>query len=65
MLIHKIDFTAISHLSGRKADEIFKAFKMIIRFFLQSGFLSMIVHADGEFAALQKFIHGMPGGGAE
>ena len=36
---------------------------MIIRFYLQSGFGITTVHADGEFASLQKFIQEIPGGG--
>ena len=62
-LSRKINFTAISHILGIKATKIFKAFKMIFRFYLHSGFRITTVHADGEFAALQEFIQRMPGGG--
>ena len=64
-IIRKIDFTEISHLSGRKSTEIFKDFKMNFRLYLQSGFRITTLRVDGEFAALQKFIQGMPGGGAD
>ena len=57
-----IKFTEISHLSGRESTEIFKAFKIIFRFYLQSGFRITTVHADGEFAAIHQFIQGIPGG---
>jgi hypothetical protein len=61
-LSRKICFTAVNHVTDRKAETIFKAFEEIYRFYLQRGFKITTVHADGEFAPLQAMIQAMPGG---
>lgn len=61
-LSRKIDFTAVNHLSSRKAPEIFKAFKDIYKYYLQRGFRITEVHADNEFGSLRSYIQDMPRG---
>jgi hypothetical protein len=61
-LSRKIDFTAVNHLSNKKASTIFKAFKEIYKYYLQRGFRITEIHADNEFGALQALIQDMPRG---
>jgi hypothetical protein len=61
-LSRKIDFTAVNHLSWRKASEIFKAFKEVYKYFLQRGFWIAEVHANNEFGALRALILDIPRG---
>jgi hypothetical protein len=60
-LSHKITFTAVNHLADRTVPQIFKAFKEIYYYYLQSGFHITVVHADGEFAPLKPLIESIPG----
>ena len=49
-----IDFTAINHLPGRKASQVFKEFLRVYKFYLRRGFQITTVRADSEFAPLQE-----------
>ena len=61
-LSRKIDFLGISHLPGRKIQNIFQAHNSLHRYYLQHGFRITTVHADGEFVPLKELIEGMPCG---
>ena len=61
-LSRKICFTSVRHLVSRKVKEIFQAFGEVYKMYLQRGFRITTVGADGEFAAVQALIQGMPGG---
>ena len=61
-LSRKIDFLGISHLIGRKVQNIFQAYKSLHRYYLRRGFRITTLHADGEFVPLKELIEGMPGG---
>jgi hypothetical protein len=61
-LSRKICFKAVNHLTDRTVPQIFKAFKEMYQYYLQSGFHITTVHADGEFAPLKTLIKAMPGG---
>ena len=43
----KIDFLGISHFPGRKIQNIFQAYKSLLRYYMQRGFRITTVHADG------------------
>ena len=57
-----IYFTAVNHLSDRKIDSIFQAFKKIYTCCLHRGFRIEIVLADGEFEPLKPLIEAIPFG---
>jgi hypothetical protein len=57
----KITFTTVTHLSNRKIDTIFKAFKTIFKYYLERGFQVMTVTADGEFSPLDELLYELPG----
>jgi hypothetical protein len=61
-LSRKITFTAVNHLVDHTVPQIFKAFKEIYQYYLQSGFHITVVHADGEFAPLKPLTESIPGG---
>ena len=61
-LSRKIYFTAVNHLAGRTAAQIFKAFKEIYQYYLHRGFRIVYVGGDGEFAAVRSLIESLPGG---
>jgi hypothetical protein len=61
-LSRNITFTAVNHLTDRTVLQIFKAFKEIYQYYLQRGFHTTVVHADGEFAPLKPLIESIPGG---
>jgi hypothetical protein len=60
-LSRKFCFTAFNHLADRTVPQIFKAFKDMYQYYLQRGFHTKTVHADGEFAHLKPLIESMPG----
>jgi hypothetical protein len=60
-LICNITFTAVNHLMDHTVPQIFKAFKDIYQYYLQHGFHTTVVNADGEFAPLKPFIESIPG----
>ena len=49
----KIDFLGISHLPGRKIQNIFQAYKSLRMYYMRCGFRITTVHADGEFVLLK------------
>ena len=57
-----IYFTAVNHLSDRKVDTIFKAFKEVYMYYLQRGFRIETVLTDGEFEPLKPLIQSIPYG---
>ena len=63
ILSRKILSTAVNHLSNRKLETIFKAFKDIYRYYMKCGFHITTSHSDGEFAPLQAMLYEhIPGG---
>ena len=52
-LSRKFDFLGISHLPGRKIQNIFQAYKSLHRYYLRRGFRITTVHADDEFVSLK------------
>jgi hypothetical protein len=61
VLSQKNTFTMVTHLSNRKVDTIFKAFKTIFKYYLERGFQVMMVTADGELSPLKEFLYELPG----
>ena len=61
MLSQMIYFTKVMHLSDRKVDTIFKAFKSIFKYYYQHGFQLMVVTTDREFKPLYKLVIDLPG----
>jgi hypothetical protein len=61
-LSRNICFTAVNHLADRTVSQIFKAFKEMYQYYLQHGFHTTTVHADGEFSPLKTLLEAMPGG---
>jgi hypothetical protein len=55
-LSRKICFTAVNHLADRTVPQMFKAFKEMYQCYLQRGFHTKTVHADGEFTRLKTLI---------
>ena len=62
MLIRKIYFTEVNHLSSQIVPGISKAFKEVYQYYLHCGFRITTVHADGEFGPLKILIESLPGG---
>ena len=60
-LSRSIIFTTVTHLSNRKIETIFKAFRSIFLYDLERGFQVMTVMANGEFAPLEEFLYSLPG----
>jgi len=53
-------FTAVYHLANRKITSIFKAFMDIYKYYYIRGFKITTISADGEFAALNELVTGIP-----
>ena len=56
-LRRKICFTSVNHLTNRKMETTFKAFKEIYRYYMKRGFHITTLRADGEFAPLQAMVY--------
>ena len=62
-LTRKICFTSVNHLTNRKVETTFKAFKEIYSYYINRGFHITTLHAYGEFSPLQAMVYEhMPGG---
>lgn len=55
-----IYFTATNHLTDRKTNTIFGAFKEIYAYYMRRGFRIVTVYADGEFEPLMPMIEMLP-----
>ena len=51
-----ICFLSVTHMENRKADTIFKALKSMHNYYLQQGFSSVFIKADGEFKPLEPMM---------
>ena len=58
----KITYTAVSHLTSRKLEQVLTAFKSIYNFYRQRGYPITEVHADNEFAPLRDAVNATTGG---
>ena len=49
-------------MANRKIEDIFRAFKVVFKIYLQRGFRVTDINVDGEFAPIKPLRQGMPGG---
>ena len=58
-----ICFLSVTHLTGQKAPDIFKALKAMCNYYLQHGFQVVFIKGDGAFKPLQEYmdtVYGAP-----
>ena len=55
-LSRKIWFTTVEHLAHRKSQDIFRAFKIVFKIYLQRGFRVTDINVDGEFAPIKPLL---------